>query len=93
MEHGPCLIADFSNVAVRMNEEQRSETGAAALPLTTASADCARISIGDDLESSTAKTEMCGMCRRTAPVRRMVSLLGRRLCFDCLATCYDEDAD
>jgi hypothetical protein len=36
--------------------------------------------------------EVCGMCRSLSPGRRMATFMGRRICFNCAATCY-EDTD
>ena len=37
------------------------------------------------------RTEVCAMCHSKGPASRMAALLGRRLCFDCAAACYDDD--
>jgi hypothetical protein len=41
-------------------------------------------------QETAGRTEVCGVCRSTRPASRMATLMGRRLCFDCAAECYDE---
>ena len=37
------------------------------------------------------KTVECGMCRRKVPIDDTRVISGRKLCFGCLASWYDED--
>jgi len=48
---------------------------------------------GPDGPEPPLPTAVCAMCHRSVPVREMINLGGRALCFGCATAWFDEDEE